>query len=50
MNGLECLDRLRESRGVEHTPVILMSATPPHNVQARTDLTLTLIRQLIGGK
>ncbi len=29
MDGLECLDRLRESCGVEHTPVILMSATPP---------------------
>jgi DNA-binding response OmpR family regulator len=40
MDGLECLERLRESKGCEQTPVILMSATPPQNVQARTDLAL----------
>lgn len=61
MDGLECLDRLRESQGVEQTPVIFMSATPPQNVQARTDLALlekpfemdallVLIRQLIEGE
>jgi CheY-like chemotaxis protein len=38
MDGLECLDRLRENKGVEQTPVIFMSATPPPNIQARTDL------------
>ena len=40
MDGLECLERLRESKGVEQVPVIFMSATPPQNVQARTDLVL----------
>jgi CheY-like chemotaxis protein len=29
MDGLECLDKLRESKGMQQTPVILMSATPP---------------------
>ncbi len=28
----------RESKGVEQVPVIFMSATPPQNIQARTDL------------
>jgi DNA-binding response OmpR family regulator len=58
MDGLECLDQLRASKGVEQTPVILMSAAFPKEVQARTDLVLlekpfemdtllTLVRQLL---
>jgi DNA-binding response OmpR family regulator len=35
MDGLECLSRLRESRGMEQTPVILMSAGLPEGVQMR---------------
>jgi DNA-binding response OmpR family regulator len=35
MNGLECLDQLRVSKGVEQTPVILMSAALPEGVQKR---------------
>jgi len=61
MDGLECLDRLRESKGVEQVPVIFMSAALPQSVQARTDLTvlekpfemdalLTLVRQLMGNE
>jgi hypothetical protein len=51
------LDKLREGKGVEQVPAILMSATPPQYVQDRTDLVflekpfemnalLNLIRQL----
>ena len=58
MDGLECLDLLRASKGMQQTPVILMSAAPPQSVQARTDLILlekpfemesllTLIRHLL---
>jgi CheY-like chemotaxis protein len=58
MDGLECLDRLRESKGCEQTPVILMSAAPPKGVTSRPDLTflekpfemdtlLTLIRHIL---
>jgi CheY-like chemotaxis protein len=58
MDGLECLDHLRASKGMEHTPVILMSAALPQSVQARPNLTLLekpfemdalldLIRQLV---
>jgi CheY-like chemotaxis protein len=35
MDGLECLDLLRESRGMEQTPAILMSAGLPEGVQKR---------------
>jgi CheY-like chemotaxis protein len=35
MDGIECLDRLRESKGCEQTPVILMSAAPPKGVSLR---------------
>jgi CheY-like chemotaxis protein len=38
MDGLECLDRLRESKGMEQTPVILMSAAFPKGIDARPDL------------
>jgi DNA-binding response OmpR family regulator len=38
MDGLECLDRLRESKGMEQTPVILMSAAFPKGIEARPDL------------
>lgn len=44
MDGLECLDMLRASKGMEQTPVILMSAGLPEgvqkhrHVQARSDL------------
>jgi DNA-binding response OmpR family regulator len=44
MDGLECLDRLRASKGIEQTPVILMSAGRTFGikmrgrVQARSDL------------
>jgi DNA-binding response OmpR family regulator len=44
MSGLECLNRLRASKGTEQTPVILMSAALPEGVQmhqrvqARLDL------------
>jgi hypothetical protein len=34
-DGLECLDLLRECRGMEQTPVILMSAGLPEGVQMR---------------
>ena len=58
MDGLECLDLLRASKGMQQTSVILMSAAPPQSVQARTDLILlekpfemesllTLIRHLL---
>jgi DNA-binding response OmpR family regulator len=58
MDGLECLDLLRASKGMHQTPVILMSAAPPQSVHARTDLILlekpfemasllTLIRHLL---
>jgi CheY-like chemotaxis protein len=58
MDGLECLDRLGESKGCEQTPVILMSAAPPKGVGKRPDLTflekpfemdtlLTQIRQIL---
>ncbi|HYU76051.1 MAG TPA: response regulator [Ktedonobacteraceae bacterium] len=58
MDGLECLDWLRESKGCEQTPVILMSAAPPKGVGERPDLTflekpfemdtlLTLIQQIL---
>jgi hypothetical protein len=51
------LDKLREGKGVEQVPAILMSATPPQYVQDRSDLVflekpfemnafLILIRQL----
>ena len=35
MSGLECLDMLRASKGMERTPVILMSAALPEGIQAR---------------
>jgi DNA-binding response OmpR family regulator len=35
MNGLQCLEKLRECRGMEQTPVILMSAGLPEGVQMR---------------
>ncbi len=35
MDGLECLDMLRASKGMEQTPVILMSAGLPEGVQKR---------------
>src|SRR5689334_11170967 len=38
MNGLECLDRLRESKGMEQTPAILMSASLPKKRPTRDDL------------
>jgi hypothetical protein len=49
------------NKGVEQTPVIFMSATPPPNIQARTDLVflekpfemdalLILIRQLLANE
>jgi two-component system response regulator VicR len=38
MDGLERLDRLRESKGMGQTPVILMSAALPKEVRARADL------------
>jgi CheY-like chemotaxis protein len=38
MSGLECLDMLRASKGMERTPVILMSAVLPEGIQARPDL------------
>jgi DNA-binding response OmpR family regulator len=38
MDGLECLDRLRASKGMEQTPVMLMSAALPKEVQTRPDL------------
>jgi DNA-binding response OmpR family regulator len=40
MDGLACLGWLRASPGMEQTPVILMSASPPQSVQARTDLAV----------
>ncbi|GCE10104.1 response regulator [Dictyobacter aurantiacus] len=40
MNGLECLDLLRASKGVEETPIIFMSAAVPHQAQIRLDLTI----------
>ena len=39
MDGLECLDRLRESKGMEQTPVILMSAAFPKGIETPPDLT-----------
>ena len=33
-------DLLPASKGMEQTPVILMSAAPPQSVQARPDLVL----------
>lgn len=58
MGGLECLDRLRESKGMLRTPVILMSAALPKGIEVRPDLVflekpfemdtlLDLIRQLL---
>jgi len=58
MDGLECLTRLRESKGMERTPVILMSAAFPKGIEVRPDLVflekpfemdtlLDLIRQLL---
>jgi DNA-binding response OmpR family regulator len=58
MDGLECLDHLRASKGMEQTPAILMSAALPQNVQVRTDLIflekpfemetfLTLVREFL---
>lgn len=58
MDGLECLDRLRENKGMEQTPVILMSAAFSKGVEARPDLVflekpfemdtlLKLIRRLL---
>jgi DNA-binding response OmpR family regulator len=58
MDGLACLDLLRASKGMEQTPIILMSAAFPEGVQTRTDLALlekpfemktllALIRQLL---
>jgi DNA-binding response OmpR family regulator len=35
MDGLECLDLLRECHGMEQTPVILMSAGLPEGIQMR---------------
>jgi CheY-like chemotaxis protein len=33
MTGLECLEALRTTKGLEHTPVILMSANFPEQVK-----------------
>jgi DNA-binding response OmpR family regulator len=60
MDGLQCLNLLRASKGMEQTPVILMSASLPEGVQARPGLALlgkpfemntllTLIGQLLEG-
>jgi len=40
MDDLECLDQLRATKGVERTPVILMSATLPKSARAHADLVL----------
>jgi CheY-like chemotaxis protein len=40
MNGLECLERLRASKGMEHLPIVLMSAGFPKQVRERSDLQL----------
>lgn len=40
MDGLECLDKLRESKGLEQTPVILMSAVLPKRARECSNLAL----------
>ncbi|HEY4389097.1 MAG TPA: response regulator, partial [Ktedonobacteraceae bacterium] len=40
MNGLECLGLLRASKGMEHIPIVLMSAGFPKQVRERSDLQL----------
>ena len=40
MDGLECVDLLRASQDLEHTPIILMSARLPRHARERTDLFL----------
>lgn len=40
MDGLECVRLLRATKGVEQTPVILMSAHFPKNAAERKDLLL----------
>ena len=38
MDGLECLDMLRASKGMKQTPTILMSAGLPEGVEKRRDV------------
>jgi CheY-like chemotaxis protein len=38
IDGLECVELLRATPGVEHTPIILMSANLPERAKERTDL------------
>jgi CheY-like chemotaxis protein len=38
MNGMECLERLRATKGGEQTPIILMSASLPKPARERTDV------------
>lgn len=38
MDGLECIDALRISKGLEQTPILLMSANLPKRARERKDL------------
>ena len=40
MDGLECLELLRATKGIEQTPIILMSAKVPEQARKRNDVCL----------
>jgi CheY-like chemotaxis protein len=40
MDGLECAEALRGSPGLEHVPILFMTASMPPSAEARSDLFL----------